>query len=213
MGRLEGMELIAFLQNNKVLVGVGLLGLFFMVLGVVLTFKPASEASEVEIVAIADEAPTEAEEAGDVVIDVGGAVERPGVYALGSGARVNDALMAAGGLAGDADRVWVARNVNLAAQVTDGMKLYVPVEGEMVVDEAAPTVSGAVAGAGIAGKAGGININTASASELDSLWGIGEARAADIIANRPYASVEELMSKAGIPQNVFERIQGEVGVH
>ena len=59
---------------------------------------------------------------------------------------------------------------------------------------------------------GKVNVNTASAQELDALWGIGEKRSAAIISNRSYSSTEELMTKAGIPKNVFERIKDEVVV-
>jgi len=66
----------------------------------------------------------------------------------------------------------------------------------------------------VASSQGGmININTASASELDSLWGIGESRADSIIANRPYGNVDELESKAGVPSNVMERIKDQVSVY
>lgn len=59
---------------------------------------------------------------------------------------------------------------------------------------------------------GKININTASASELDTLWGIGEVRAKDIIDNRSYSSIDELLTKKVIPSNVFEKIKDEITV-
>jgi len=59
---------------------------------------------------------------------------------------------------------------------------------------------------------GKVNINTASVSELDSLWGVGEARAEAIVAARPYSSIEELASKANIPSNVMDKIRDEITV-
>jgi competence protein ComEA len=57
-----------------------------------------------------------------------------------------------------------------------------------------------------------VNINSASASELDSLWGIGEKRAAEIVDNRPYSSIEELLTRKIIPSNVYEKIEDEISV-
>ena len=136
-------------------------------------------------------------ETAEVVVDVGGAVEKPGVYKLPGDARVNDALTAAGGLSVAADRVWMARYLNLAQAVSDGVKIYIPATGESVIGSGSQS-------------SGQININTASASELDSLWGIGTKRAADIIASRPYSSIDELVAKAGIPQNVLDKIRDQI---
>lgn len=150
-----------------------------------------------------------------IVVDVAGAVENPGVYELALGARVNDALTAAGGFKETADRMWIRRYVNLAQPVPDGAKVYVPAIGEANTVSSTggstgttSSVSGATIGLGeVQGK---ININTASASELDSLWGIGEARSQAIIENRPYTNTQELVTKADIPQSVFDRIKDEI---
>ena len=145
-----------------------------------------------------------------MIVDVSGAVERPGVYQLPNSARINDALVAAGGFSQGADRVWVTRYLNLAQVVPDGAKIYIPVSGEdssKVNSSSGGKVAGAVIGAG---QPDLININTATSQELDSLWGIGEVRARDIVSNRPYQNIEELKSKAGIPENVFERIKGQI---
>ena len=87
----------------------------------------------------------------------------------------------------------------MAQELEDGQKVYIPSQGE----------TGEVAGESVKGK---ININSASVSELDSLWGIGEARAKAIIENRPYASVDDLLDKKVIPANVFEAIKDEIAV-
>ena len=61
----------------------------------------------------------------EMVVDVAGAVETPGVYKLGMGSRIVDALAAAGGLSGQADRDFLSKTINLSQLVTDGMKIYV----------------------------------------------------------------------------------------
>ena len=124
-------------------------------------------------------------------------------------------LVAAGGLSQTADRVWVARYLNLAQAVPDGAKIYIPRQNEEISNAqfSISKNSGEVSGVTIGpNQSGLVNINTASASELDELWGIGEKRAADIIANRPYQTSEELVSKAGIPKNVYERIKDKIAV-
>ena len=66
-----------------------------------------------------------------ILVDVAGAVDKPGIYRLNFGARVEDALVAAGGLAGDADMAWLARNLNRAMRLNDGVKVYIPIVGEL----------------------------------------------------------------------------------
>lgn len=141
-------------------------------------------------------------------VDLEGAVEKPGIYELPADSRVNDLLVRAGGLSGKADRAWVAKNLNLAQSLADGGKIYIPAEGEF---EKLAQSGGDVAGAAISGRE--ININTADVSELDALWGIGEARAKSIIAGRPYQKIEELLEKKIVPSNVFERIKTEITVY
>ncbi len=190
--------------------GVVLAGMALLVSGGVVALRQSQQNSKVEIISDSN---SEAADSGKpaVVVDVSGAVERPGVYKLNADARVNDALVAAGGVSQEADRVWLARYLNLAQMVPDGAKIYIPKEGEGTPLRQGSEGQGEVSGVSMgANQSGLININTAGASELDSLWGIGEKRAADIVANRPYQSVQELVSKAKIPQNIYDRIKNQV---
>jgi len=187
-------------QKFKIPLVLGLVGIFLVSVGILTTlFLSQQKEPEIEVL------PTE-EEKTTIFIDLGGAVEKPGLYELPVDSRINDLLARAGGLAAEADREWVEKNLNLAQELSDGVKIYIPSEGETVGEE-----SGKVAGAS-ASIVGKININTASTSELDTLWGIGEARAKAIITNRPYSSINELLSKKIIPSNVFERIKDEISV-
>lgn len=140
----------------------------------------------------------------EIFVDVSGAVISPGVYKMSEGARVKDALVAAGGFSSTADREIVAREVNLAAVVDDGQKIYI----RAVADEKSTT--GSVMGAKTSGK---INLNTASLGELDNLWGVGQTRAGQIIKNRPYTKVEELMTKKVVTKAVFEKIRDQITVY
>lgn len=182
-------------EENKVSVILGLIGIFLVSVGILTTlFFYQQKEPEIEIIS--------GEEEGTIWVDLAGAVIQPGVYELPSGSRLKDLLARAGGLAAEADREWVEKNLNLAQKLTDAQKVYIPSQSE---------ATGEVAGEStvVSGK---ININTASASELDTLWGIGEARAKAIIGNRPYSSVNELQTKKVIPSNVFERIKDEITV-
>lgn len=140
---------------------------------------------------------------GSVVVHVDGAVAAPGVYELVAGARVSDAVEAAGGLTGEADTT----GVNLAAPVADGEKVLVPVSGE-----SAPEGDGGAPEA----EAGLVNLNTADVSELDELPGVGEATARAIVEDRetngPFTTPEDLMRVSGIGEKKFARLEGMVCV-
>ncbi len=139
-------------------------------------------------------------------IYVCGAVVNPGVVEIASGSRVEDALLAAGGFTGEAAR----EAVNLADWVSDGQKLYFPAEGE----EFAPDTGGAASGA--EASSGLVNINTADAAALCTLPGVGESRAADIIAYREanggFDSCEDIMKVPGIKDAMYEKIRDRISV-
>lgn len=184
-------------EQNKAPVILGLIGILLVSVGILATlFFYQQKEPEIEIIV--------GEEEGTIWVDLAGAVMQPGVYELPSGSRYKDLLARAGGLSAGADREWVEKNLNLAQKLEDAQKVFIPSQSE--------TESGEVAGESsvVAGKI--ININTASASELDTLWGIGEVRAKDIIDNRPYSSTDELLTKKIIPSNVFEKIKEEITV-
>ena len=139
-----------------------------------------------------------------LIVDVAGAVREPGVYEFFEGDRVIDAIERAGGSMPKAD----LSLLNLAAPLTDGTQILVPKAGP----------PGAVVPGGAApGSTGGlININSASATELESLSGIGEVLAATIVeyrdTNGPFASVEDLMDVSGIGPTTLDEIRDQVTV-
>ena len=152
------------------------------------------------------ESATEVQEKGsELVVEVAGSVVTPGVYKLASGARIEEALIAAGGVSENADREWMEKFLNRAAKVTDGQKIYIPKVGEEVKGNASITSSSSSSGGGGEVSGGLININTATQKELETLWGIGPVYAQNIIEQRPYSSVEELLSKKVVKQNVYDK--------
>lgn len=145
-----------------------------------------------------------------VVVDVAGAVQRSGVYQLENGARLSDALTAAGGLSVDADRIWVSRSLNLAERLTDGAKIFIPSRGESASAGLRNSNSGTVGSMSDASLR--VSINTSGLSELDTLWGVGEVRAQAIIDGRPYGSIEELVVKKILPSSVVEKNRDKLGL-
>ena len=147
---------------------------------------------------------------GEVVVDVSGAVAHPGLYRLPAGARVGDAIAAAGGYGSSVDAALADRDLNLAAIVRDGDKVRVPVRGE------APAAAGQAAPGG-AGGAGGslVDLNHASAEELDTLPGVGPATAAKIIAAReeqPFTSIDDLATRKVVGSATLEKLRALVTV-
>jgi competence protein ComEA len=152
-----------------------------------------------------------------LVVDVVGAVRRAGVVRVRAGARVVDAIEAAGGASPDADLT----RLNLAAPVVDGSRIAVPRVGA----PAPPVDPGAVSGGGGAGGAGGVggpavgapvNLNSATAEQLDTLPGIGPATAAAIISDRdahgPFRSVNDLGRVRGIGDAKLDQLRDLVTV-
>jgi competence protein ComEA len=147
-----------------------------------------------------------------LVIDVQGAVVRPGVIHLPAGSRVGDAIAAAGGFGPRVAAERVGRELNLAALLRDGDQILVPSRDDSTIP------AGAGGGGGSSGASPGtgpIDLNRATATELDALPGIGPVTANKIIAardERPFASVDELRSRKVVGAATFEKIKDLVVV-
>lgn len=144
----------------------------------------------------------------EIYVDVDGAVVSPGVYRLKDGARVAQAIDVAGGLTPEAD----VTGLNRASKVADGQKIYVPKVGEQQAVAAGGGVDGGAATTSGAGSSSGlVNINTASAAELQTLSGIGPSMAQSIIDERTkngaFASVDDLMRVSGIGEKKLAKIK------
>ena len=150
--------------------------------------------------------------AGRIVVHVVGAVVSPGVVVLDDGARVADAIAAAGGAASDAD----TEQLNLARVLGDGEQVRVPHAGEqLVAPDPGPSPPGGASGGSTPGG-GVVNINTAGAAELEALPGIGPALAARIVEYRdghgPFASVDDLTDVPGIGPAKLEALRSQATV-
>lgn len=164
----------------------------------------------------AEEAPAEA---ASLYVHVAGCVAMPGVCELKAGARLADAIEAAGGFTADA----AAESVNLAREVQDGEQVIVASQAEMEaagqgalsVPEGASAQAATAAGAAT-DAAGRVNINLATDAELQTISGIGPAKAQKIIAyresNGPFKMVDDLCNVSGIGAKTLEAIRDQVCV-
>jgi competence protein ComEA len=138
-----------------------------------------------------------------IVVEIAGSVEKPGVYKMGSESRIDELLIASGGLSVDADRIWVEKYINRAAKLIDGQKLYIKsvdehsdgstANADGVYQNVSPVL-------GVENQ-GLLNINSCTFSELDKLPGIGQVYGQKIIEQRPYSDVGELLSRKVLPKS------------
>ena len=147
---------------------------------------------------------------GDVFVHAAGAVARPGVYRLQPDSRVSDVIDKAGGPAPDAD----LNQLNLAAKVGDGERVYVPRLGE--APPSAPSSPGSSASGPGAPAAGPVNLNTATAEQLEELPGVGPATAQAILEYRKehgrFRTVDELLEVRGIGDAKLAALRSKVRV-
>jgi competence protein ComEA len=173
-----------------------LFGLFVAALVWVTARNPSGEAVTLR------PAPTEK----PIIVQISGAVPRPGVYALPEGARVQDVISAAGGFLAEADKEFI----NLAEVLEDGERLDIP-----FADGFSPVIPTAAVEP-VASSSDLININTAASFELEELPGIGPTTAGKIIQyreeNGPFLSIEDIINVSGIGPGTYERIKDLITV-
>jgi len=184
-------ELPFELSRRRILVAIGSLVLVLF-LGSKLLARPQADAALAPPAAPPAETATTAT---GVVVDVVGAVRRPGLYRLEQGTRIADAVSRAGGATPKAD----LSLINLAAPLADGEQVIVPKRGPAAVAAPAGGASGSVAGAPSTGP---VHLSTATLEQLDSLPGIGPVTAQKILDYRQkhgtFTSVDELDAVPGI---------------
>lgn len=199
-----------FIYGNRINLFLILIGLIFLGSGVLL-YRNYNKDTDIQVVRSADGG----EEDVEIVVEIAGAVENPGVYSFRFNSRVEDLLIKSGGLSADADRVWVEKYINRAAKLSDGQKYYIPEYSEQSLGASANNSRGETGGVwGVSEDQGQlININTASQKELESLSGIGPVYAQNIIDHRPYSSVDDLLTKNALKPFVYEKIKDKISVY
>jgi competence protein ComEA len=181
-------------------IGLSIVAILLAIVGVYAVFRALDQRAAPPIVI------EDASIAQTVTVDVRGAVNTPGVYELPPGARVQDAVAAAGGLSAGAD----LSTINLARRLRDGEVLIISVLPRTNGSPAAPT-GVQNASNSEAGAHSRVNINTATAAELEALPEIGEVTAEKIIAfreaNGPFHSVDDLVQIPGISSRTVESLR------
>ncbi|HFI0794738.1 TPA: helix-hairpin-helix domain-containing protein [Streptococcus suis] len=175
-----------------------------------LTDFPQTEQASSSSESVEETSTEVSEEPSQLVVDVKGAVVKPGLYTLEAGARVNDAVVAAGGLTSQAD----PKSVNLAQKLSDEAVVYVASKDENISVVASTTASSAMSSE--EKSTSQVNLNTATEADLQTISGIGAKRAADIIAYREanggFKSVDDLNNVSGIGDKTMESIRPYVTV-
>jgi len=161
-----------------------------------------------------------------IYVDLAGAVIKPDVYQLPSGARLKDVLKLCGGLSADADRGFFSRNYNLSRLVVDQEKIYIPTtydinaglftENPRLLDYNQPQsiqqpTTSEIDQSDTLNEI--LNINLASLEELDQLPGVGKVTAEKIIRGRPYSLIDELLTKKIVNKSVFDKIKDLIAVY
>jgi len=165
-----------------------------------------SNSQKTSFLASAGDSPQEASRSAStkkIYIDVGGAVKKPGIYALDQGSRVSAALEKASGFSNQASADYISFQLNLAKKLSDEEKIYIYSESEFKQQNQKTNASSV--GSTSATNGDLISINNASQSELEDLDGVGEKRANDIVSARPYTSIEDLLTKKILSQTIFEQ--------
>lgn len=175
------------------------------------------------------------EESSDMLVEIAGAVERPGVYELSRDSRLSDLVRSADGFTKDASEEWLSKFINLSTPLSDAQKVYIPYDWDDPVDEieqveeiakltnnytlSSPLdIVNAPKTQTLAEKdqtdesndqtgTASVNVNTASQEDIDALPGIGPVYAARIIENRPYDDLESLVERSDVPSSVLEKIK------
>lgn len=173
------------------------LGVVFLVV----SHQPMSGATPSTDIELLTDSATSSPQPKSIVVDVEGAVLHPGVLTLsGTVVRMTDAIKGAGGLSSQADTLYVATKLNLAEPLRDGMKIYIPTRGEQPIPNSSATSS----------ISSTVNVNTATLDVLETLKGVGQARAQAIIDNRPYTNVSELQNKAKLGKATIDGIEANI---
>jgi competence protein ComEA len=132
------------------------------------------------------------------MVDIQGAVNKPGVYKMPNGSRIEDLLNASEGIAEGADNKWIEVNLNRAKKVSDGEKIYIPTKNDQSLMS------------NVQSKL--VNINAATQKELESIAGIGAVTAEKIINGRPYQELAELVSRKIISAKLYTQIKDLLSV-
>lgn len=188
------------LQFYKIPLIIGAVSVLLIAISVVLLVKSVQTTTPIQFSVTSEEA-TRSGRMLLITVDIEGAVAKPGLYQLPVGSRVEDAIVLAGNVTSDVDAFQLSQTINRATKLVDGAKLYIPKVG----DAQRPfDTSGNMTGINP------VNINAASQAELETLPGIGPVTAQKIISNRPYQTLEELVTKKAMSRSLLDKLGSQL---
>ncbi len=195
-------------QTYKVPIILGSVSLFLIVLSLYLLIRVYQSPEPIQFEIAKEQQSTASATVQELIIDVSGAVKKSGVYRLPFGSRVDDAIVAAGGMTREADVKKIDASINRAAKLSDGAKVYIPYKkDETSIQGVSTSQSGSD---NVLNTATLVSINSANSSDLERLNGIGPITAAKIINGRPYSRLEELVEKKAMSQSLFDTLKSQL---
>ena len=218
---MDGFDINTFLLKFRYPLLILLIGITLIGGGIIFFNTSNFSNTKVEVLGTETKAGPDLHQ-GELTVEIAGEVINPGVYKLANSSRIDDLIIAAGGLSASADRAWIEKYLNRASKITDGQKLYIPsINDPALHQDYQSSVRGANNNGGDQtistqnSLTGGtlVNINTASLSQLDTLPGIGPVYAQSIVEHRPYSTIEELVSKGAIKKSLYEKIKDKISVY
>ena len=196
-----------FISIYKIPLILAVSGIILTVISLIAIAKPNSKE---EGIVFSTEASQSGKSARHIKVDIEGSIVKPGVYEFNDGERVSDGIEKAGGLTKDADLVFLEKNMNKAAKLIDGGKIYIPKKGGIGSQNLEVGSKNTENTLGI--TTGMVNINSASQAELEALPGVGPVTAQKIISGRPYQSIDELKTKKSVGNALFDKIKEKLTV-
>lgn len=195
-------------KKKLIIIGIILILIIISIIKIIDTYFEKNNTKETGILNIISKEERQEELEEKVVIYITGEVINEGVYELNSGSRITNAIEAAGGVKETAN----LRNVNLAYELSDGEKIYIP----NINEENSEIIEEGIGESFEKNKETIININKADSEQLQNLTGIGESTALSIIKyreeNGKFNTIEEIMNVPGIGENKFENIKEKIKV-
>lgn len=177
-------------------------GFGLVILGLLISWQETTKTTDIEFMST-EESNLAANK--EITVYMAGAVNKPGVYILTASSRLHQAIDKAGGVSDQADLRWVEKNLNLARQLADEEKIYIPLKEENVGTSVQ----------GVSGKQF-VNLNVASQAELETLPGIGPATAKKIIEYRQendgFKAAEEIQAVSGIGPKSYEKLKDKITI-
>lgn len=157
-----------------------------------------------------------------IVVDIAGAVSKPGVYCLEEGSNIYDAVELAKGFVEGIAHKYVSMKMNLSSNLTNHQKIYIPFESDVycelkslqyVKDDENGSVEGLNQDSITEDTPSCININTATKDQLTTLDGVGESTAQKIIDGRPYSETADILNVSGIGEATYEKFKDDICVY